>query len=691
MTQLRRIVFAGPPSDEAPQVEGVVRIVLDTAWSAPSGSRSDVVGLRDLLAPILDRRDLFKETFELLDGWAESVEIADRMTVDGLSWWFRGRLGMWLWLVTRAHWAAVLEEVFERYGVPQEIEVGPGEPVLTEVVERVAATLGSRVVVSSPPALPDESDNDTSTPAPQALSLAERVRWRFGRHPRQLRKAELDRRSSLLNARVGALAATGRDRVLIVTNPAVHQIVTIGGVDRRHDPFLGSVVDRLRGTDLAPIIFVLKTDPREDANWAIVGPDPGLIPDRLLSTHWSDPADREIMEAARTTLDSGLAMAPDVRLDVSGIDFGPAVIAELSRQSAGGLPNRIRQAHRAARMLRELAIGCILLINEYGQTEWIAAARLSGIPILAVQHGIIVPEHVGYRHRRHPALPLPTLTFVFGAYEARVLSDYGGYRSDEVVVTGAPRLDSVPLGGPEAAAAPSVAVGALAEEERAAIRERLGVRPGDRMVVISTTREAVHRRFYWPHALARLLDGPLPATHLVFKLHPAEADDGAYRELVEGLATAGGREAPPITVVRDIDLFALLRAADAHLGLYSTVLTDAVVAGTPNLIAETQARVDLLGYVAASVAVPVRDQSGFRSALDELAPPDPIARRAFLDDHFQPGDATGRIIAEIRRALDASQRLPSSGLADGARSPAEAAARTGEAGYAGPASSDSLR
>jgi hypothetical protein len=217
------------------------------------------------------------------------------------------------------------------------------------------------------------------------------------------------------------------------------------------------------------------------------------------------------------------------------------------------------------------------------------------------------------------------------------------------------------------------------------------VRPGDRMVVISTTREAVHRRFYWPHALARLLDGPLPATHLVFKLHPAEGDDGTYRELVEGLARAGGREAPPVSVVRDIDLFALLRAADAHLGLYSTVLTDAVVAGTPNLIAETQARVDLLGYVAASVALPVHDHSGFRSALDELAPPDPTARGAFLDDHFRPGDATGRIVAEIRRALDGAEPLRSSGSGDGAGSPAAAAAGTGLAGRAGAAGGEGVR
>jgi hypothetical protein len=172
------------------------------------------------------------------------------------------------------------------------------------------------------------------------------------------------------------------------------------------------------------------------------------------------------------------------------------------------------------------------------------------------------------------------------------------------------------------------------------------------MVVFSTTRETVHRRFYWPHVVGRLLDGPVPGVHLVFKLHPAEEDDGSYRALIDGLARAGGFAPPPLSIVRDIDLFALLRAADAHVGLYSTVLTDAVTTGTPNLIAATQARTDLLGYVAAGVARPISDGREFRAALSDLSPPPAAARRAFLEDHFRSGDATGRVVAAIEQILD---------------------------------------
>jgi hypothetical protein len=244
---------------------------------------------------------------------------------------------------------------------------------------------------------------------------------------------------------------------------------------------------------------------------------------------------------------------------------------------------------------------------------------------------------------------------VFGPYEARVLAEHGGYRADEVGVTGAPRLDIA--GGttrPDHATAASAA-------ERATVRSALGVRDDHRMLVISTTHEPIHRRFSWPHALGRLLDAPLPGVHLVFKLHPAEVDDGLHRRLVEGLARAAGFRPPPVTVVRDIDLYGLLRAADAHLGLYSTVLSDAVAARTPNLIAATQARTDLVGYVAAGVARPVRSAAELRAALESPEPLDPERRRAFLADHFLPGDASGRIVAEIAAAV-ASAKV--SGITD---------------------------
>jgi hypothetical protein len=236
---------------------------------------------------------------------------------------------------------------------------------------------------------------------------------------------------------------------------------------------------------------------------------------------------------------------------------------------------------------------------------------------------------------------LPTRTFVFGDYERRVLEGLA-YRPDEVTVAGSPRLDLD-------AAVDEQAAGA---DVRSATRRELGIPDDACMLVVSTLHLPFVRRSHLVHMIEACLGGPLPGIHVVFKQHPGERDDGPYRGLLVGLAQAGGYEPPPISLVRDIDLYRLLRSADAHLGLNSTVLTDAVVAGTCNLIAIVEGHRDLLGYVEAGVAQPIRDVAELRTALRDPRPPDPDVRRTFLADHFREGDAGDRIAATIATAVD---------------------------------------
>jgi hypothetical protein len=211
-----------------------------------------------------------------------------------------------------------------------------------------------------------------------------------------------------------------------------------------------------------------------------------------------------------------------------------------------------------------------------------------------------------------------------------------------VVVAGSPRLDLV---RPEPAA-------------REPVRRELGVRDGDRMVVLSGTWGPLHRRFHYPVVLARLFDRPLERVHLVVKQHPAEMDEGPYRSVIEGVARAGGFAPPPITVVRDVDLYRLLGAADAHLGVHSTVLTEAVFVGVPNLLAAGIQGGDLLDYVAAGVALPVSDGGDLLAALERVAAGaiTDEARAAFLARQFEPGNATERIADDLLEWLTGAPR-----------------------------------
>lgn len=277
--------------------------------------------------------------------------------------------------------------------------------------------------------------------------------------------------------------------------------------------------------------------------------------------------------------------------------------------------------------------------REDSRTLWMTAARRLGIPIVAVQHGIIYPNNPAYCHAPHPGLLLPETTCVFGTYERDVLVRHGVFEPESVLVTGSARAN------PEAAEVPD------SVDDRADVRRELGVAEGDRMLVISVANNPVGGDIHSVCMVARTLGGPLPGVHVVVKLHPIDRTEGTYEALLGGLARAGGYPAPPVTVVRDIDLYRLLRASDAHLGQYSTVLTDAVVAGTPNMIAVGVAYNDHIGYEVARVASPVRSVEDVRAFMADPRLPDPDDRARFLDAHFERGDATGRIASALRTAM----------------------------------------
>ena len=171
------------------------------------------------------------------------------------------------------------------------------------------------------------------------------------------------------------------------------------------------------------------------------------------------------------------------------------------------------------------------------------------------------------------------------------------------------------------------------------------------MLVVSVAHNPVAGDMYSVERVASLLGGPMPGIHVVFKLHPRERSDAPY-EAVLRVSRGPGLQPPAMSSVRDFDLYRLLRSADAHLGFYSTVLTDAIVAGTPNLIAVGQAFGDMLDYIPARVAAPVASVEEVRAFMRDPTPLDPADREAFLALHFRTGDTTGRIVDALHSLLD---------------------------------------
>jgi hypothetical protein len=638
----RSLVFVSTAQDAPPPRQGAAVVVLDATWTPTLGDQ-DLIAARQVLGRVVERVDLFADALELVDRWAATSGIADTLTVEGTTYWYRLRETMWRWLHERMLWHAAIADL-ERQGAIDGAELLADEPALADVMRLrwPAASL--------PSSDPQPAVQRPEVAAEQRRSLVARIARRLlgtatsGR-PAPVGEAtavpERERRETILAARAEALAKSPRPRVIVLTNPGTHQRIGAPGGDRQ-DPLFGAVIPDLAERGYQPILLATGVDHRQDDDWPLVADDDRLLPQYLLMTRWSGPADEERVAAALERVETAIDRAGGTRLVVDGLDLSAPFVDALRAAATQIVKTDVRMLARIERLIEELGPSAILLAQEGIRTPWLMAGQRAGIPVVAVQHGVLYAGHAGYPNRRHEALCLPARTCVYGSFERDVLLHLA-YEADEVVVTGSPRLD-LDVGPGEH----DVVAG-----ERAAVRRELGVAEADRLLLVSTINLRFVQRSHFAHMLEAVLGAPLPHVHVVFKQHPGERDEGPYRDLLLGLARAAGYTPPPISVVKDVDLYRLLRAADAHLGLLSTVLTEAVVTATPNLIAITDAHTDLLGYVEAGVARPVRTTADLLAALDASESPDPKARQAFLDRHFMAGDASGRVIDVVSTSIGA--------------------------------------
>lgn len=631
------------PGPDLPEPEpGVLVIVLDAARTPTASGRTDVRGIRSLALEVLRDHDPLGDAMRLLDRWSADAGVADRMVVEGFSWWYRRRIVAWRGLHERLLWIRVLARLDAEAPI-QSISLPEAPGAILDAVRLVGRIRGWSVI-ELPVASGSRVPVGPAPPTPGPPWPLGPILWRLGRHPSQRgpgaeRRRAVAARGEAMRRRLEGLRGT-HGRVLALTAPATHQTLGGPGAERSGDPFLGSVIDALAASGQDPVVLEVGADIADDATWRrLTAPAAARhVPLAVALRAMADPADDTTVEEAARQVAARLA-EPLPALDVDGVDVSSWVAEELRAYAASGLASDLRSARRIGRLLEALRPSAVLTVNEYSYPDWTVAARRAGVPLVAVQHGIIHRHHAGYVLPGRDGLLLADRTYVFGAYEARLLTTESVYRPDEVAVAGAPRLD--------------VVRDRMPGTDREAVRASIGARPGERLLVFSSTSSPFMRETTFAAALDTLLDGPWPGVHLVVKLHPAEADDGFYGRLVAGIAGARGFAPPRLTVVKQIDLFALLNAADAHLGVSSTVLTDAVAAGTRNLLATSLHDTDLLDYVAAGVAWPVRSAAELLLALDADEDPEvaAAARAAFLADHFAPGPSAPRIAADLMAGI----------------------------------------
>ena len=121
-------------------------------------------------------------------------------------------------------------------------------------------------------------------------------------------------------------------------------------------------------------------------------------------------------------------------IECNGINYSP-IKDKISNYFHTSFGLAVQQIETAKKLMETENPDLILLQNEYGSFELslVVAGKIQNIPVLAVQHGIITPAHIGYMHSKDelsangsiksPYCPIPDVTAVFGPYYKDILTN----------------------------------------------------------------------------------------------------------------------------------------------------------------------------------------------------------------------------------------------------------------------------
>ena len=264
----------------------------------------------------------FTDSLHLLDRWAATEGIADRLVVEGVTYWFRVHEPLWQWLHERLMWRYAFEAIegdnaFESVAAPAD------EAALIDVVRALGHPIEVTGGPKSEPAAPAQPMTSTAPATAPLRAVVRGVTRRLRPKEESAATIERRRREATLDERLGRLAALPSPRIVVLTLPGSYQRIGAVADGDRRDPNLGSVIPKLREAGFEPIVIGIGMSRKLDADWAPVENDDRLLPGYVLSSRWGRPEDDQRAAAATSSILAALAAMPTVPLELDGLDIGP--------------------------------------------------------------------------------------------------------------------------------------------------------------------------------------------------------------------------------------------------------------------------------------------------------------------------------------------------------------------------------
>ena len=310
----------------------------------------------------------------------------------------------------------------------------------------------------------------------------------------------------------------------------------------------------------------------------------------------------------------------------------------------------------AKRMIEEEKPDLILLVNEYGRFErtLVIAGKLKGVPVLAVQHGVIHPTHEGYMYAKDeispegsvksPYCPIPDKTAVYGTYHKDILTKVSAYPEDSVVVTGQPRYDIL------------YHADKIYDKEK--FIKKYKINPDHKIILWTTqchglSEEENIKNFKAVFETMRNLKD----VTLVIKQHPGEGR--RYTKMIGKYLNKYKLNA--VVMPKDSDTHEQIFVCDLMVTKNSTTAMEAVALNKPVIVLNLSGEPDEINYVEEGIALGVYNEKDLKPAIEKLLKDDSELaknRGKYIEKYLYKidGKATERVVNLIMQMIEESKR-----------------------------------